>query len=145
MQKRFWGIPIIAGWLMLQGTFFVLLCSFTLVGGGDLDSVLALAMPAVLCLGAGIKLRQRQQSGWWLAVFVFAFGLSGILATILPRIIAQFVPGSPWFQPALSEVERVKENFGVFWDTLLWAGLLANVLPLLYLTRSSVRDQFSIW
>lgn len=144
MQKRFWGISIIAVWLILQGAVFVSLCSFALVGGGDVDSLLALAMPAILCLGSGLKLRQRQQSGWWLSVFVFAFGLSGILAALIPQIIAQFIPGTPWFQPALSEVERVKESFGIFWDTLLWGGLLANVLPLLYLTRSAVRNQFSI-
>ena len=145
MQKRLWGVSIITGWLMLQGTFFALLCSFALVGGGDLDSVLALSMPAVLCLGAGIKLRQQQSSGWWLAVFVFAFGLSGILAALIPQLIAHVIPGSPWLQPAMSEVERIKVSFGAFWDALLWSGLLANVIPLLYLTRASVREHFSIW
>ena len=136
---------MIAGWLIFQGACFVSLGSLALVGGGDLDSVLALTMPAVVCLGAGVKLRQRQSSGWWLTVFIFAFGLSGLLAAVIPQLLIRLLPGSLWLQPALHEVERMKTSFGLLWDALVWGGLLANVIPLLYLAQARVREQFGIW
>ena len=131
---RFWGLHVIAWWLILKGVGYGIFAALSLGGGTSLDGIVGLLLQIAFHLVAGLSLRDRHPMGWWFAMFIFGWALSQAGATFayvnLQVFVFHAIPGNPF--------ERV-------WDSFLFSvgpSLLWDGLPILYLTRPKVRAQF---
>jgi len=138
-QHRFWGLSVIAWYLVLHGALLALFFSFWLIGwslSSPTDALVAFLVGAWVRVTAGIQLRQRRQMGWWLALFVFVWQLSEICAEAIPQVLKMFWADQPDMTPAM----RMDEALSLFrWHL---PGILWNVLPIVYLVRPKIRDEF---
>ena len=127
---RFWGLSLIAWWLILQGAGFALASSFALVGGTSPEGLLFVAGPAVMCLMAGINIRNRHPSGWSMGVLVFGLELAMVLTGNFSTAMGVFAGSDP---PDVA--------LRILLQDMLLPSLL-TALPLIYLVRPKVKAQF---
>ena len=135
---RFWGISLIAWWLLAQGALFALILSLAVVGRSSIDMVLFGLMGTVAFLVGGMRLRQRVSLGWWAAVFLLGLEISRAFADTIPQVI--HIMRAPAY---LLEAERSEYVMGLFWGDFFYQAVL-NALCIAYLVRPKIRKECGI-
>ena len=135
---RFWGISLIAWWLLLHGALAALILSLALVGGTSIDMMLISLMATVAFLVGGMRLRQRVSLGWWAAVFLLGWEIARAFADTVPRVIQIMrVPAH------LLEAPRSVYVTDLFWGDFFYQVVL-NTIFVAYLVRPPVRRECGV-
>ena len=135
---RFWGISLIAWWLLLHGVLAALILSLALVGGTSVDMVLITLLGTVAFLVGGMRLRQRVSFGWWAAIFLLGWEIARAFADTVPQVI--HIMRAPAY---LLEAKRSDYVMGLFWGDFFYQVVL-NTIFVAYLVRPEVRRECGV-